>query len=522
MKQYLKLLMFREGWQVLGKRGANLWLLSIVLVATFSSIAFSEGSMIYLRDKMENPFTNWVSVTSDDAEKFKMFRDSLEIKENKLRFGYTNVREGQLKDLQIQGINEHQYYLTGRFSECMGTPVMKAVLSDENVINGARLDSLADNSFGVVITLDVAKRLGYSETHLPTYVNCMSYSPGADSLGVKLIGNPPEFALIPLPVLGVVHRLPDNVEVMGSNFLHNQISFNDDTHPFNMSEHEEYQHQLHYFLSENVTDSTFLEYILSIIPDTLKERTQIFQDMENLYPMQSWKRGQMVTVELSKFTLPRELFQKVTAKIEKKFSKDDVQRVYIFDTRESEKNKLKSIDYISVDFTTLDSIRAFERFAKDKFDIQIEMSQVASKENFNAVTVMAAILSAAMVIFSLVCIIMFLVNMLQSYFQKVRKNIGTFKAFGMKTSELIWVYVIILIFIVSAAVVIAFVVTWAIQELLPVVGIERDGFNYLSLWNNTTYIATSVIFISTVVTVCVVMIRMLSHTPGDLIYDRDM
>ena len=112
--------------------------------------------------------------------------------------------------------------------------------------------------------------------------------------------------------------------------------------------------------------------------------------------------------------------------------------------------------------------------------------------------------------------------MLQSYFQKVRKNIGTFKAFGMKTSELIWVYVIILIFIVSAAVVIAFVVTWAIQELLPVVGIERDGFNYLSLWNNTTYIATSVIFISTVVTVCVVMIRMLSHTPGDLIYDRDM
>ena len=55
---------------------------------------------------------------------------------------------------------------------------------------------------------------------------------------------------------------------------------------------------------------------------------------------------------------------------------------------------------------------------------------------------MAAILSAAMVIFSIVCIIMFLVNMLQSYFQKVKRNIGTFKAFGMNAAELIYVYVI--------------------------------------------------------------------------------
>jgi hypothetical protein len=58
MKQYLKLLMVREGNEVLGRRYSNLWLLTLVLVATFISIAFSEGGMIYLRDKMEDPFTN--------------------------------------------------------------------------------------------------------------------------------------------------------------------------------------------------------------------------------------------------------------------------------------------------------------------------------------------------------------------------------------------------------------------------------------------------------------------------------
>ena len=59
MKQYLKLLMAREGKEVLGKNGSNLWILTIVLIATFLSIAFSEGSRIYLRYKMVNPFTNW-------------------------------------------------------------------------------------------------------------------------------------------------------------------------------------------------------------------------------------------------------------------------------------------------------------------------------------------------------------------------------------------------------------------------------------------------------------------------------
>ena len=71
MKQYLKLLMAREGKEVLGRNGSNLWILTIVLVATFLSIAFSEGSMIYLKDKMEDPFTNWVSIAkSTDEESF--------------------------------------------------------------------------------------------------------------------------------------------------------------------------------------------------------------------------------------------------------------------------------------------------------------------------------------------------------------------------------------------------------------------------------------------------------------------
>jgi hypothetical protein len=69
------LLLARETKEVVGKKGSNLWLLTLVLVATFACIAFSEGSMIYLKDKMEDPFTNWVSIAkSTDEESFKDFQ----------------------------------------------------------------------------------------------------------------------------------------------------------------------------------------------------------------------------------------------------------------------------------------------------------------------------------------------------------------------------------------------------------------------------------------------------------------
>ena len=149
------------------------------------------------------------------------------------------------------------------------------------------------------------------------------------------------------------------------------------------------------------------------------------------------------------------------------------------------------------------------------------MSQVSSKENFNAVSVMANILSWAMIVFSMVCIIMFIVNMLQSYFQKVKRNMGTFKAFGISSSELINVYVLILLVIVISAIIISLSVTWLIQLLLPVLGLLKDGqFNYLSLWNMKTVWSVIIVIVATVVTVRVVMTRLLRQTPGDLIYDR--
>jgi hypothetical protein len=134
---------------------------------------------------------------------------------------------------------------------------------------------------------------------------------------------------------------------------------------------------------------------------------------------------------------------------------------------------------------------------------------------------MANILSWTMIVFAIVCIVLFIVNLLQSYFQKVKRNLGTFKAFGINNHELISVYVLIMLATIIAAIILSLGTAWIVELFLDVVGVEKDGgFSYLSLWRVKTFASVLIVILASVYTVYVVMRNLLKDTPGDLIYDR--
>lgn len=525
MKPYLKLLITRESKEVLGHHGTNLWLLTLVLVATFASIAFSEGSMRYLRDKMEDPFTNWVSIsksTDDNVtsdETFNAFRDSLYDESNMVRYDYKSVLTSQYSHYTMVGVGKKNDYLSARFFEQLNTKLIRTVVDEGNLVEGCRLDTtlLDDKTMGVIITLNAAIRLGYDEKHLPAYISFLAYNNGLDSMGVELFQN--EYFPVALPVIAVVRRLPNNAQMLSGNFLYEQLRNGGDTAPFHFPSHyEEYLRQLTFFVANGQEDA-FKDFIQKAVPDSLRNTLNIYDDVGEEYRvMRTWKPGNLYKIDFGDGSTPLTSYQAVANAIETEFADRSLMcRVFSLDTKDVPSPRSM---FLSVEFNSLKHISEFESFAK-RHHIQLEMEQVHSKQNFNAVTTMASVLSAAMVIFSIVCIIMFMVNMLQSYFQKVKRNIGTFKAFGMNGVELIQVYILLLIAIVCTAVLLALAITYCIQLLLPAIGIEKEGFNYLSLWHTTTYIATTVILVATVCTVIFVMSRMLSQTPGDLIYDRN-
>ena len=99
LNEYLRLLARRESKEVLGKKSANLWLLTAVLAATFISIAFSNGSMIYLDEKMNDPFTNWVDIKNNKTGGTARLVRDLDDEALRERFLYDNVQQDHINSL---------------------------------------------------------------------------------------------------------------------------------------------------------------------------------------------------------------------------------------------------------------------------------------------------------------------------------------------------------------------------------------------------------------------------------------
>ena len=513
-KEYIRLLARREGKEVLGKYYSNLWLLTIVLTLTFVSISFSNGSLSYLDEKMNDPFTNWVSIQNSfgKGNKIKDFEKALLKPENQERFLFNNVQKDRSNLLFLfHADRTKRYAFRTRFFGNMKTDLMNAILGEENIVNGASLpiDEIINDSYGVIMTLDALEKCGYSKDTIPAYISYAAANSNIDSLGIKTTAD--GYLPVPLPLLAVVKRLPNNIDLILSNYFWDGAY--KDAKAFSFRD-KAYMNRLYYFVDKEY-DTAFNDIISGLNGNGHKVSTYTYETNH----IKPWKPGSLYKVYINdneKFSAS--LCNTVNEEILKKCDNSLVTRVY--DYNEPKGKATEDASYLSVNFTSLDSIRAFEAFAKEN-GVIIDMAQVDSKENFNAVSIMANILSFAMIVFSIVCIIMFIINMLQSYFQKVKRNMGTFKAFGINSSELTNIYVVMLLAIIVTAIAASLCITWFTELLLPIIGVMKDGkFNYLELWSAKTVIAIFIVIIATIVTVRVVMGNLLKQTPGDLIYDR--
>jgi ABC-type antimicrobial peptide transport system permease subunit len=301
--------------------------------------------------------------------------------------------------------------------------------------------------------------------------------------------------------------------MIANAYLYQQL-MNQNDYPFCM-DRSEYGETIRYYVPENVDVEKFNQYVTEVVkeyPDLACEISEWYW-LDEIKP---FRKGEFISIEPGYVDFDG--LRAINAKVLEKYAGQDVHRVFnnAFGYYTSDQTS-----FISVHFEDLDKIREFEEYVHKEFGIRIEMSQINAKENFNAVSTMANILSWAIIIFAIVCIILFIVNLLQSYFQKVKRNLGTFKAFGMGNYELISVYTLIMAATILTSIFISLVAVWLAQGVLDVLNVTRDDiFGYLSLWSGKTVSAIVVIIFASVYTVYSVMHRLLRSTPGDLIYDR--
>lgn len=514
---YFRLFVKREGKVVLGKKYSNLWLLSAVLFATFLAIAFSNASLYYLDIKMNDPFINWVDIKNNYGEDdFIGFEEALKDGTIMEQYHFNGYQTDKYKYTLFATANADSKPLDCRFFADIQTPLVRAILDDENVISNKCInkDALINSSYGVIITQDaLVNKLRYTN-EIPAFIRYRAYcSEGADEeFGAEIVNE--HYSDVPIPVLAVVKRLPTNMDIIGTKHFYNQNS----AYAFNMYE-PSYFCSLIYFVPNKVNASDFAAFM---------EKTALENTGESFYISDNFELPEMATHANGRFVALRYDYEEdadfeenrnIHNAIMEKYGSKGVVRVFQYIATQSA--IADADDYISVHFDDLNMISDFQEYTKDKFKINIEMSQINAKENFNEVSIMANILSWTMIVFAIICIILFIVNLLQSYFQKVKRNLGTFKAFGMGSKQLISVYVLIMVAIICVAIIISASATLIIQGLLPVLGILKDGmFNYIALWSGKTLCSVIIIIVASVSTVYIVMNNLLKATPGDLIYDR--
>ena len=534
-KHHQALLMRRESRAVLGHHATNLWLLVLVLVLALFSIAFAESSIRFLSKQMSNPFTNWVNIDRGSGDdNIAAFADSLMAEGRDSIYGYDNWQTEISSEVKLFTRNNKQRFFYTLYYKNLKSDLIHSILDKSNVAIAIHPDSIPDLSLGIILTEEALNDLGYTSKNAPPTIDvsitCNDHS--ADSLGFETM---PVFEYgeilcyqvhVPIPLLAVVHRLPLNMSAIASYELYKYLHDNDESKaPFHLwakgagTRDHEYACQLHYFISENVKD--FEDRVMSLAANDVRS---VIVAEERLQEAQTcFQQGRVFNVSIQDENGPGSIERaiRVDSVIRAVFEEHQVKRVFKYENSGSEiPTNLESI--LSIHFIKLDNIRKFQQYVKTASNgLQVEMTQVEAKENFAAVSTMANILTVAIIVFSIIAIVLFIVNMMQSYFQKVKRNLGTFKAFGMSTKELARVYLTIIIGIVLLALVIAFALTFGMESLLSALDIKRSGdIPYLDIWNSRTLWAIIIILASTVLSVLFVMRRLLRNTPGDLIYDR--
>lgn len=511
---YLRLFFQREKEVVLGKHRINLWILTSMLLFTFLAIAFSNASLAYLRQKMDDPFTNWVNIPTEDPNVVYMLQED---------FGEdSNLREQfHIEQFSVDNSCHYIFFASDPqrlpyvgclfFRSFTNNPLISAILTPENIVGDCALDpkEFVDEMLGVIITRKQMENMGYTDPdHYPAFIRFHQASDGAQQYGVTLYDG---YAMVPVPVLAVVNSLPMNMDIIAPYFFYAQQQ--SESRPFNLN-NPDYAMTLNYAIEGEKLASEVSDYIESLVDDDV--------DVEPTYMPynRSFKPTTIVSATGAYDDLEPEFINDLDRKVRAKFGEEGITRVYEFDFSLVTPQTGK---FVSVQFNSkgLKKIRQFSKYLNETYHIDIEMSQINSKENFSAVSVTATILTWTIVFFALISVVLFIVNLLRTYFQRVKRNMGTFKAFGMSNSVMIHIYIRILLEIVCLAVVFSIAAVLVLQVLMSLCHIVHEGgMPFLNILSLNTFLAVAVVLISTVATVHLVMKEELRATPGDLIYDR--
>lgn len=526
-----KLFLLKEGRVLLGKRGVNFGVLVLIFLVAIGSVSFGDASITYLQHKMDNPFLNWVNIVTrqnsknnkSDLDSFlndSTMRDSLqfsypeEVYVDNVEFYCTNRRLRQLTgrsvNVKAEGKGDIISILPIKAEEKKDiVSILPKILDESNVVACNAFDFQKDD-LGLIITEAKLKQLGYTENPPFVYLSFPYDSTTCQSIGLER----DKYGTVPVafPVYAVVKQLPDMMEFLFSEeFLKNRF--------MNVSSS---------FDVTDIDNNASLQLVgnsesLSRIQKEVENRGY---ETERQAYSNTFQGGLFVlsirNVEETNDTLLLKDYNDLAKTYVNLNALDDLKVWRVYSFKKAASYQFDTPSFYSVQLSDIEFIRAFQKALSDRCGIEIEMTSVDQKENFQFVQRMGKILSYLIMGIAGLFILVFLYFMLNMHFQHIQRNLGTFKAFGLSNQFLYGIYMTLLLITTFVAFVTAFAIIGCLSSVLNGLDITIEaGYGWLTpMVPPVLYLLIGVLIVALLVAWFVAK-RQLKHTPGDLIYNRN-
>jgi len=457
---------------------------------------------------MNNPFTNWLDVNIGATE----YRDKL----SEVTTFFEN--EAVLDSLFINNVNRYKiegenFYLPsnelklfdGRSIE-PNSQLLKKILEPQNVIwnnDELNLDEPIISKrayYDIIVSEDFFKKLELNNTN--TYKVKSWFR---DDVNIWL------------NVLAVVKQLPNNTDYLMFPNLMNALSDKD-----GFIETEEGK-RLELLNNSSDTNTVYLQIESAL--------GNIGTDINNNYTeIEEFKISDNKSLFLYRFFTNSVFFtpQEAQKKLIKGNILNDELQFYHALKKSKQKQTVESPHYLAFNFKKLDKVRAFKNLMKKKpFEIDVDMAQVESKENFAYVSALTRTVSFLLFLLGLFTIVIYLVNLLKTHLNSIKKNLGTYKAFGFSSNKLNGIYFKIILSKLVLALLIAFALLiilqysgladWVLSHFIT--GLDKN-ISCISIFNYWNLGAIIVLLFITFLLNYQTIKKILNKSPGDLIYNR--
>ena len=502
-KDFYRLFFKKERRALLGNKWSNFWILGSILFMTFLAIGFANGSLLYLQNKMKDPYVNWVDITvnyevTESISEIKNDLNTLEIYE---KFKLHNVTGYYNFSLFIYNhADSGAAKARGRSVEFDDPILSEIVINNKIPGNGFR----SENEIGLIVTSSFLKEFQYPENAtfiLMHYIN----------------------RDIPIPVIGIVNDLPGNSDFISTTFFYYN-RFNPIDNPFNPLRDNKLSFIIH--ANEDQTIE-FQDAVISYFQ--AEEKYRLFDPMPGYEPSDDFIGAYKLTVSFYPDQninfLDSAYHDLLSSGVITKFN--NYTRNYDYHSHLTKPEEYVRHDHLSVNFEDLNKIRDFSNYMFSKYEIQVDMAQIAAKENYNFISKLTRIISLILIGFSILSICLFLANLLKNHLEKIRMNIGTFKAFGLPIEVLQKIYIKAIFTVILSAMLVSLSIGWVFGISGGMRGILflfnaplEAGEQYYQLLHFWTLLCVVLILGVSLFVLYFTAIKIFRKTPGDLIYGR--